>query len=91
MPEAITAVTISQLSHRLTGRHRTRADGPDIKWTLSCGYGFWRTDRTDGIGLRIIWFAQPRAVDRFSSNGTGRQLRLVSPYVLSDRLRRLRL
>ena len=38
-PEAITAVTISQLSDSLTGRHRTRADGPDIEWTLSCGYG----------------------------------------------------
>jgi len=53
MPEAITAVTISQLSHRLAGRHRTRADGPDIEWTLTCGYGFWRTDRIDGIDLRV--------------------------------------
>jgi hypothetical protein len=43
----------SRLSHRLTGRHRTRPDGLDIQWTLTCGYGFWRTGRTDGIGLRI--------------------------------------
>ena len=44
---------LSQISHRLTGRHWTRADGLDIQWTLTCGYGFRRTDRTGGIDLRI--------------------------------------
>src|SRR6266496_1466549 len=47
------AVTISQLSHRLAGRHQTMADGLDIQWTLTCGYGFCRTGRTRPIDLRI--------------------------------------
>jgi hypothetical protein len=31
---------ISRLSHRLTGLHRTKADGWDIQWALTCGYGY---------------------------------------------------
>ena len=42
--KAIAAVAssaaISQLSHRLTGRHRTGADGLDMQWILTSGYGF---------------------------------------------------
>jgi hypothetical protein len=44
---------LSRLSHRLTGRHRTRADSLDIEPTLTCSYGFCRTDRTGSIDLRI--------------------------------------
>jgi hypothetical protein len=44
---------LSRLSHRLVGRHRTGADGLDIQWILTCGYGFWRADWTCGVGLRI--------------------------------------
>ena len=44
---------LSRLSHRLTGRPRARADGLDIQWTLTCGYGFCRTGRTRSIDLRI--------------------------------------
>ena len=46
---------LSQPSHRLTGRHRTRADSLDIRRILTCGFGFWRTGRTHGIDLRIKW------------------------------------
>src|SRR5262249_22617336 len=52
-PRHTSEAGLSRLSHRLTGRHRTRADGLDIQWTLACGYRFWRTDRTGGIDLRI--------------------------------------
>jgi hypothetical protein len=45
--------TVSQLSHRLGGRHWTEADSLDIQRTLTCGSGFWRTGRTHGIDLRI--------------------------------------
>jgi len=48
---------LSQLSHGLPGRHRTRPEGLDIEWTLTCGYGFCRTGWTCGIDLRI-----PKAV-----------------------------
>src|SRR5262252_869814 len=34
---------LSRLSHRLTGRPRTRADGPDIQWT-----------RTEGSMLSVL-------------------------------------
>jgi len=44
---------VSRPSHKLAGRHRTRADGLGIQWTLICGYGFRRTDRRRGIDLRI--------------------------------------
>jgi hypothetical protein len=44
---------LSRLSHRLTGRHQTRADGLDFQWILTCGYGCWRTGWTNGIDLRI--------------------------------------
>jgi hypothetical protein len=44
--------TVSQLSHRLGGRHRIEADSLDIQRTLTCGSGFWRTGRTHGIDLR---------------------------------------
>ena len=44
---------LSQISHRLTGLYRTQADSLDIRRTLTCGFGFWRTGWTDGIGLRI--------------------------------------
>jgi hypothetical protein len=44
---------LSQLSHKLVGRHRTRALMLDNRWTMTCGYGFRRTGRTLSIGLRI--------------------------------------
>jgi hypothetical protein len=47
------AEDLSQLSHRLTGRHRTQAHSQDIRRILTCGFGFWRTGWADGIGLRI--------------------------------------
>jgi hypothetical protein len=50
---ALLRTGLSRLSHRLTGRHRTKADGLDIQWTLTCRYGLWRTGRTHGIDLRI--------------------------------------
>jgi hypothetical protein len=46
------SATISQLSHRLAGRHRTRADGLDLRRTLTCGYGLRRTRWTSGTDLR---------------------------------------
>ena len=51
-PEPI-PTDLSQLSHRLSGQYRTQAHSLDIWRILTCGYGFWRTDRTDGIDLRI--------------------------------------
>jgi hypothetical protein len=52
-----TAVTseadLSQLSHRLSGQHRTEAHRLDNRRILTCGYGFWRTGWTGGIDLRI--------------------------------------
>jgi hypothetical protein len=36
---AASTYTVSQLSHRLDGQHRTRADGPDTRRILTCGYG----------------------------------------------------
>jgi hypothetical protein len=57
--------TVSQLSHRLGGRHWTEADSLDIQRTLTCGSGFWRTGRTHGIDLRN----RCSAVDR-APNGT---------------------
>ena len=44
---------LSQLSHGLAGRRRTRPDDLDIRRTLICGYGFCRTGRTCSIDLRI--------------------------------------
>jgi hypothetical protein len=44
---------LSQLSHRLSGQRRTQAHNLDIRRILTCGSGLWRTDRTDGIDLRI--------------------------------------
>ena len=44
---------LSQLSHRLSGPRRTQAQSLDIRRILTCGFGFWRTDRTNGIDLRI--------------------------------------
>lgn len=52
-PRRTSEAGLSRLSHRLTGRDRTRVDGLDIRRTLTCGYGFWRTNRTGGIDLRI--------------------------------------
>lgn len=46
-------VNVSQISHRLTGQHRTRADRLDHCQTLSCGYGLQSTGRTGGTDLRI--------------------------------------
>src|SRR5262249_37937027 len=40
-------------SHRLSRPRRTIADSLDIRRILTCGFGFWRTGWTDGIGLRI--------------------------------------
>ena len=37
---------LSQLSHRLSGQHRTQADSLDIRRILTCGFGFWRTGWT---------------------------------------------
>lgn len=45
--------SLSLLSHELARQYRTRPDSLDIEWTLTCGYGFWRTGRTDSIDLRI--------------------------------------
>ena len=46
---SIREADLSRRSHRLTGRHRTRPDGLDIQWTVTCGYGFQHTDRTRGL------------------------------------------
>jgi hypothetical protein len=47
------AARLSQPSHRLSGRHRTRANGLDIWRILTCEYGLWRTGRTSFIDLQI--------------------------------------
>jgi hypothetical protein len=52
-PAETTEPDLSRLSHRLTGRHQTRADSLDVEWTLTCAYGFLRTARTSAIDLRI--------------------------------------
>ena len=44
---------LSQLSHRLAGRYRTRPSLLDIWRTPACGHGFWRAGRTCGIDLRV--------------------------------------
>jgi hypothetical protein len=44
---------LSQLSHELTGRYETVAHLPDNRQDADLRSGFWRTDRTGGIGLRI--------------------------------------
>jgi len=51
VPQAL--LGLSQLSHRLAGRHRTQMPVPDTCWTLTCGYGFGRTRRTLGTDPRI--------------------------------------
>src|SRR5215831_12514615 len=43
----------TQISHGLSGQHRTQAHSLDIPRILTCRNGFWRTSRTYGIGLRI--------------------------------------
>jgi Fur family transcriptional regulator, ferric uptake regulator len=48
-PRHASKAGLSRLSHRLTRRYRIRADDLDIQWTLTCAYGFRRTDRTGGI------------------------------------------
>jgi hypothetical protein len=58
---------LSRLSHRLVGRHRTGADGLDIQWILTCGYGFWRADWTCGVGLRIRCLRQGHSGSRMST------------------------
>ena len=71
----------SHNSHRLTGQHLTRADGQDIEWTLSCGYGFWRVDRIDGIDIygseapglvRARWGGGLKALMIFAASGVRR-------------------
>jgi len=47
---------LSQLSHGRTGRCRTLASMPDCGRTLTCRYGFQRTDRTCPIDLRVRRF-----------------------------------
>jgi hypothetical protein len=44
---------LSQLSHGLSGQHRTQTHSLDIRRILTCGYGRWRTRWTLSIGLRI--------------------------------------
>ena len=85
------SATISQLSHRLAGRHRTQRPVLDTRRTLTCGYGLRRTRWTRGTDLRIKWLPFCGRQTGFSSRRTGEWLRLVPPYVLSDRLRRLKL
>jgi hypothetical protein len=46
---------LSQLSHELVGRHRTQALMLDNRWTMTSGYGLWRTGWTLSIDLRIRW------------------------------------
>lgn len=54
IPVLVRSLTaISQPSHRLEGQRRTQAYGMDIRRTLTCGCGLWRTGRTHGIDLRI--------------------------------------
>jgi hypothetical protein len=55
---------VSQFSHGLTGRHRTTADGLDIHWILTWGYGSCCTGRTYRIGLRIRCSVAARGRDR---------------------------
>ena len=43
---------LSQLSHGLTGPYRTQTRMSDTRRTMTCGYGFRRTDWTVSIGLR---------------------------------------
>lgn len=45
---------LSLISHKLSGQHRAQAHSLDIRRILTCGYGFWRTDRTYGIDLRML-------------------------------------
>jgi hypothetical protein len=54
---ALLGAGLSRLSHRLTGRHGTRADGLDMQWTLTCGYGFCSTGRTQTS--HQAWAAEP--------------------------------
>lgn len=51
--------TVSQLSHRLAGQHRTRADGPDTRRILTCGYGSATLTGRLALNLRIC---NPRRV-----------------------------
>ena len=44
---------LSQLSHELTGQYETVAHLPDNRQDAGLRSGFWRTDWTGGIGLRI--------------------------------------
>ena len=44
---------LSRLSHRLRGPCRTRGISLDLSWTLTCGYGLWRTGWTPRSDLRI--------------------------------------
>lgn len=55
---------LSQLSHGLAGRHRTRADDLDIHRTLTCESGFRRTGWTGSIGLRIKRLGSQRLAGR---------------------------
>lgn len=45
--------SLSQPSHRLTGRHRTDRPVPNAGQALTYGYGFQRTGRTPRADLRI--------------------------------------
>jgi hypothetical protein len=65
--------SLSQLSHGLAGRYRTRPECLDIQWTLTCGYGLCRTGRTHAL----IYGSRGRArrvPDQAVNHGSSRPL-----------------
>jgi hypothetical protein len=88
---ALAGANLSPLSHRLVRQHRTRAPALDVRWILTCGCGFRRTRRTLGTDLRIKWSPICGRRTGFLQQRYGRVVTIGSPYVFSDRLRRLKL